>query len=64
MLISHRRKSLQRCERYKKQSKRAQWHMPVIPALRRLRQEESSRPASLGYISKPCCKIFLKNERP
>jgi hypothetical protein len=28
----------------------AQWHKPVIPALRRLRQEDCELEATLGYI--------------
>jgi hypothetical protein len=30
--------------------------MPVIPALRRLKQEYCKFQASLGYIAKPCLK--------
>jgi hypothetical protein len=31
--------------------------MPVIPALRRLRQEDHEFKTSLGYIARPCLKI-------
>jgi hypothetical protein len=30
------------------------WHIPVIPALRRLRQEDGEFEASLSYIEQ-CC---------
>jgi tRNA A22 N-methylase len=34
----------------------AWWYMPVIPALRRQRQEEPQLKISLGYIVRPCLK--------
>jgi hypothetical protein len=33
------------------------WHMPVIPALRRLRQ------ASLNYRERPCLKTTKQNKK-
>jgi hypothetical protein len=32
------------------------WHTPIIPALRRLRQEDLEFKASLGYIVRPSPK--------
>jgi hypothetical protein len=29
------------------------WYMPIIPALRRLRQKDLSLKASLGYMGRP-----------
>jgi hypothetical protein len=34
----------------------AWWHTLVIPALRRLRQENCEFKSSLGYIARPCLK--------
>jgi hypothetical protein len=34
----------------------AWWHMPLIPALRRLRQEDREFPVNLGYIVETCLK--------
>jgi hypothetical protein len=36
---------------------------PVIPALRRLRREDSKFKASLGYIAKACVCIPIKKGR-
>jgi hypothetical protein len=30
------------------------WYTPVIPALRKLRQEDHKFKVSLGYIERPC----------
>jgi hypothetical protein len=38
------------------------WFMPVIPALRRWRQESCEFKASLDDIEKPCIKIKFKKE--
>jgi hypothetical protein len=37
-------------------SNRIQWHIPIIPALRRLMQEDSKFKANLGYIVRSCLK--------
>jgi hypothetical protein len=34
----------------------AWWYMAVIPALKRLRQEDRESVASVGYIANPCLK--------
>jgi hypothetical protein len=39
------------------QYSQAGWYLPVIPALRGLRQEEWELQASRGYIVRPCLKI-------
>jgi hypothetical protein len=36
-------------------------HIPVIPALRKLRQDDCKFKASLGYITTPCLKKKKKN---
>jgi hypothetical protein len=35
---------------------RAWWHIPIIQAFRRLRQEDPEPDVSLGYILRPCLK--------
>jgi hypothetical protein len=37
--------------------------MPVIPALRRLRQEHHKFKPSLGFVAKPCLKKMARMER-
>jgi hypothetical protein len=39
----------------------AWYHMAVIPALRKLRQEDREFETCLGYRAKPCLKIKLFN---
>jgi hypothetical protein len=36
--------------------------MPVVPALRKWRQEDREFKASLGYITRPCPKIQQKEK--
>jgi hypothetical protein len=38
----------------------AWWYAPVIPALRKLRQEDLQFKTSLGYTARPCLK---KNQK-
>jgi hypothetical protein len=38
--------------------------MTVIPALRRLRQEDWEFKANLAYIGRPCLKTKESNEKP
>lgn len=35
------------------QSSQKQWHMPIIPAFKRLRQEDPEFKASPGYMATP-----------
>jgi hypothetical protein len=39
------------------------WYIPVIPALRRLKQEECGFQASLDFIMKPCLKKIKKKKK-
>jgi hypothetical protein len=39
------------------------WHIPVIPALRRMRQEYCEFKTIPGYIVRPCLKKTKKRKR-
>jgi hypothetical protein len=39
------------------------WHMPVITALRRLRQEDHEFEAIVNYIEKPCLNKKKKERK-
>jgi hypothetical protein len=39
------------------------WYTSIIPAVRRLRQEDLEFKASLGYTAKPCLKKENKKKR-
>jgi hypothetical protein len=39
------------------------WYIPVIPALRRLKQKDLKFKASLGYIVRPVSKKKKKKKR-
>jgi hypothetical protein len=41
----------------------AWWYKPIIPALKRLRQQDCGFQVSLGYIVRPCLKKERKKER-
>jgi hypothetical protein len=43
-------------------SVRGWWHTPVIPALRRLRQEDCEFEASLGFLGRPCLTDTVKGK--
>jgi hypothetical protein len=47
----------------KKLESQAWWHTPVIPALRRLREEEHEFEVRLGYIIRPNLKKKKKEKR-
>jgi hypothetical protein len=36
--------------------------MPIIPSLKRVRQEDQKFKVSLGYITRPCLKIERERE--
>jgi hypothetical protein len=39
------------------------WYVSLIPALKRLRQEDNKFEASLGYTANPCLKTKNQNKQ-